>query len=350
MWNLVEPELLTVEPMWNLVEPELLRMESVCGTSWNLAEPELFRMKPLCGTLWNLKSVCGTSRNLVGCPKPPRNFIGRTASLSGCWGKTVGTMLTSRLFFERFPALRGISLWFATRVQREALGWEKCWLRRCLGWVKWCGFWLKRNWMPLLYPLADSQRAILGEQKVMGLWQRASFFPVNVLLFKKSWGFVWHRFLTWVVSNSAAGLSYFWRKVVFDGLSLDQQQLIIFWCILASFHFWNRSWMILVQWSCWNMLIQEIIFDFIVQSFIGKIGSNYWRKNYWAFKKTKNTLFLGLDASACWGVPSWAPVWESTWLSWRMVDSLADRTASSSGTSRRRPNVFCLGGKGFQKR
>ena len=65
MWNLVEPELLTVEPLrgtlclnfwkWNLyVEP--------CGTwtfkngtfMWNLVEPELLRMEPLCGTLWNL--------------------------------------------------------------------------------------------------------------------------------------------------------------------------------------------------------------------------------------------------------------------------------------------------------
>ena len=27
--------------MWNLVEPQLLRMEPVCGTSWNLAEPGL---------------------------------------------------------------------------------------------------------------------------------------------------------------------------------------------------------------------------------------------------------------------------------------------------------------------
>ena len=70
------------------------------GTSRNLTFHE-----------WNLH--CGTSRNLTfhewnlhfgigsipseplgtwckvsgGCPKPPRSFIGRTPSLSGCWGK-----------------------------------------------------------------------------------------------------------------------------------------------------------------------------------------------------------------------------------------------------------------------
>ena len=74
MRNLVEPELLTVEPcgtwtsnrwtfIWNLVEPELLAVESLCGTLWNLnfeqwnldVEPgELLTVEPLCGTLWNL--------------------------------------------------------------------------------------------------------------------------------------------------------------------------------------------------------------------------------------------------------------------------------------------------------
>ena len=28
-----------------------------------------------------------------GCPKPPRSFIGRTPSLSGCWGKKTETTL-----------------------------------------------------------------------------------------------------------------------------------------------------------------------------------------------------------------------------------------------------------------
>ena len=44
MWSLVEPEFL----QWNLyVEP--------CGSGtfmWNLLEPELLTVEPLCGTLW----------------------------------------------------------------------------------------------------------------------------------------------------------------------------------------------------------------------------------------------------------------------------------------------------------
>ena len=47
--------------MWNLVEPELLRMEP-SGTStfnsgtfmWNLEELQLSTVEPFCGTLWNL--------------------------------------------------------------------------------------------------------------------------------------------------------------------------------------------------------------------------------------------------------------------------------------------------------
>ena len=47
--------------MWNLVEPQLLRMEP-SGTStfnngtfmWNLVEPQLLTVEPFFGTLWNL--------------------------------------------------------------------------------------------------------------------------------------------------------------------------------------------------------------------------------------------------------------------------------------------------------
>ena len=51
---------------------------------WNLGEPQ-----PWNGT-WNLLSVerWGTWCQVSGrCPKPPRNFIGRTPSFSSCWGK-----------------------------------------------------------------------------------------------------------------------------------------------------------------------------------------------------------------------------------------------------------------------
>ena len=66
MWNLVEPQLLTVEPLcgtlWNLNFQQWNLYVEPCGTStfnsgtfmWNLLEPELLRMEPLCGTSRNL--------------------------------------------------------------------------------------------------------------------------------------------------------------------------------------------------------------------------------------------------------------------------------------------------------
>ena len=66
IWNLVEPELLTVQPLcgtlwnlnfykWNLyVEPPGTNWAFKNGTfMWNLSEPELLRMEPLCGTARN---------------------------------------------------------------------------------------------------------------------------------------------------------------------------------------------------------------------------------------------------------------------------------------------------------
>ena len=70
-------------------------------------------MEPLCGTLWNLKFE---QRNLYaeprgtwfevsgGCPKPPRSFIGRTPSLSSCWGKKTEQDTVGAHFFQCFQA------------------------------------------------------------------------------------------------------------------------------------------------------------------------------------------------------------------------------------------------------
>ena len=57
--------------MWNLVEPQVLTLEPLCGTLWNLNFRE-----------WNLYAEpCRTwSKVSGGCPKQPRTFIGRTPS------------------------------------------------------------------------------------------------------------------------------------------------------------------------------------------------------------------------------------------------------------------------------
>ena len=135
MWNLVEPQFLTVEPLsgalWNLNFWQWNLYVEPCGTStfdsgtfmWNLVEPQRLTVEPLCGTLWNFNfwpwnlyvEPCGTwtfncgtfmwnlvepelftvepvgrtSRNRVQgfglLPHAPRSFIGRPPSFSGCW-------------------------------------------------------------------------------------------------------------------------------------------------------------------------------------------------------------------------------------------------------------------------
>ena len=143
--NLSEPNVSWTEPsLRNLSEPNVSWMEpslrnlSKPNISWmepslrNLSEPDVSWMEPSLRNLrnltfheWNLHFGTsrnltfhewnlhfGTSRNLTfhewnldfgtgsipseplgtwckvsgGCPKPPRSFIGRTPSLSGCWG------------------------------------------------------------------------------------------------------------------------------------------------------------------------------------------------------------------------------------------------------------------------
>ena len=78
MWNLVEPQLLRMEPVYaeprgtSRDQPELFYNVTVTFM-WNLVEPQPLTMEPLCGTLWNLTfyewnlygEPRGTSRNLV---------------------------------------------------------------------------------------------------------------------------------------------------------------------------------------------------------------------------------------------------------------------------------------------
>ena len=103
--------------MWNLVEPELLRMEPWCGTwwnlnfkqrnlyvepwgtwtfksgtfVWNLGKPQLFRVEPLCGTSRSLAEP--GSRFRAAAPNHPEvlleepqafQAVGESPSLQGC--------------------------------------------------------------------------------------------------------------------------------------------------------------------------------------------------------------------------------------------------------------------------
>ena len=83
--NLSEPNISWMEPsLRNLSEPvPFLRELSEPNISWmeaslrNLSEPVPF-----------LRNLSEPGDQISGhCPKPPRSFIGRTPSLSGCWGK-----------------------------------------------------------------------------------------------------------------------------------------------------------------------------------------------------------------------------------------------------------------------